>query len=483
MSCSPSPPRVRERIPRHENEFHRYRASKSCRRRRRVVKDYLRFDAKTPHLAVRVSAESKYFVFQKRLEGGGQYRTTLGRFPALTAAKATQAAKVLAGKIAAGDDLLAERAARKAKRDRAQAHGAFTLERFISEWETAAPKSELRPGYVKATAGGLRRVYAKLLDQPATSISAGQLEDGWKSLADDLPAAARAARTRVRTLYSWGVKTWRIEHDPTGRTVLETKPKKPRQVFLTGDEARKVWEAAGRIAPPYGPAIRLLLATAVRLREATGARWSEFNTDLSEWTIAGDRMKVGEPHVVWLPPPVREMLAGLPQFAGSDLVFTNGKREIAGFTALKRKLDKALEGSGVKEFTFHDFRRSVTTWLVRAKVADSIVADRLLAHTKLAGVSAVASTYNIYDFETERRVALERWVDFLVGGEAETSASAPLMLPAPSPTSATLARSGREARHPRRSFTVRVVKDRKRRRRSGGGDSLTYFTDHESTWT
>ena len=181
------------------------------------------------------------------------------------------------------------------------------------------------------------------------------------------------------------------------------------------------------------PSIKLLLATAVRLREATGARWSEFNADLSEWTISGDRMKVGEPHVVWLPPPVREMLAGLPRFTGSDLVFTNGKREITGFTALKRKLDKALEGSGVKKFTFHDFRRSVTTWLVRAKVADSIVADRLLAHTKLAGVSAVASTYNIYDFEVERRAALERWVDFLVGEEGETRASEPLMLPAPSP--------------------------------------------------
>jgi Phage integrase family len=235
---------------------------------------------------------------------------------------------------------------------------------------------------------------------------------------------------------------------------LETKPKKPRQVFLTGDEARKVWEAAGRIAPPYGPAIRLLLATAVRLREATGARWSEFNADRSEWTISGDRMKVGEPHVVWLPPPVREMLAGLPRFAGSDLVFTNGKQEIAGFTALKRKLDKALEGAGVKEFTFHDFRRSVTTWLVRAKVADSIVADRLLAHTKLAGVSAVASTYNIYDFEAERRVALERWVDFLIGGEAETSVSAPLMLPAPSSTSATLAEVVDEEETPQTGPTV-----------------------------
>jgi hypothetical protein len=54
--------------------------------------------------------------------------------------------------------------------------------------------------------------------------------------------------------------------------------------------------------------------------------------------------------------------------------------------------------------------------LVRNGV-DSIVADRLLAHTQLANISAVASTYNIYGFEAERRAALEKWVDFLTSGE------------------------------------------------------------------
>ena len=128
----------------------------------------------------------------------------------------------------------------------------------------------------------------------------------------------------------------------------------------------------------------------------------------------------------------RGILAGLRQFTGSDLVFTaDGRRAATGFTSLKQQLDGALSDATVKEFTFHDFRRSATTWMVRTKAADSIVADRLLAHTGLARVSPVASTYNLYDFETERKAALERWVAFLVDGEAATGASAPPMLPAP----------------------------------------------------
>ena len=71
-------------------------------------KDYLRFDTGKPHLAVRVAAKSKRFVFQRRQEGGGQYRKTLGKFPTLTTTKARQAAEVLAGKVAAGADLREE---------------------------------------------------------------------------------------------------------------------------------------------------------------------------------------------------------------------------------------------------------------------------------------------------------------------------------------------------------------------------------------
>ena len=269
-----------------------------------------------------------------------------------------------------------------------------------------------------------------LLDQPAASITPEQLEGVWKSLTD-LPSAAHVAGARACTLYRWALKTRRLENDPTQRTVLAEKPGK-RQNFLTGEEARVVWRAAGSLPAPYGPLIKLLLASAVRLREAAEAPWTEFSGDLAEWTISRERMKLNEVHVVWLPLPVREMLDGLPRFLSTDLVFTSdGRRAVTGFTDLKKRLDKALESSGVKPFRLHDFRRSVTTWLVRDGT-DPIVADRLLAHSGLPGVSSVASTYNVYKYEAERRAALERWVNFLVGEEVQTSSIPPqLLLPAP----------------------------------------------------
>jgi integrase len=394
------------------------------------LKDYLVFDNKTPYLAVRVGVGSKRFVFQSRIAGSGQYRQSLGKFPALTTDNARELVKVLVGRIASGEDPRAEKAARKAKQVQARVDDVLTLGDLIDHWEKAH-RPIRRPNYIKMTLAGLRRVYKPLLDRPAASITIEQIEKCREPLADR-PASARAAGRGIEILRRWGVKKLKLAIDLTERLDLGKTPRR-RQIFLTGEEARIVWKAAGTLPSPYGIFVRFLMSSLLRLREAAGSRWSEFSPDLSELTIPGERMKEGEIHVVWLPPIMREMLRGLPQFAGSDFVFAaDGKRPIGGFSYLKKQLDKALAGAAVKPFTFHDLRRSGTTWLVR-NGTDSIVADRLLAHVGLAKISAVASTYNLYDFEAERKAALERWVDFLIGEEVETSASARLMLPAPDP--------------------------------------------------
>jgi integrase len=399
-------------------------------------KDYWRFDSETQGWGVRVSTASKIFYYQER-DGRGQLRERIGPFPALTTAEARKIVKTLAGKVAAGVDLRVEKAAKKAKLVQTRADDSFTLGDLISAWEEEAHRSKRRLRYIKATAGGARNTFARLLDRPAASITPEQLEGVWKSLTK-LPAAAHAAGARARTLYRWALKTRRLENDPTQRTLLVEKPGK-RQNFLTGEEARVVWRAAGTLPAPYGQLIKLLLASATRLRETAEALWTEFSRDLAEWTISRERMKINEAHVVWLPRAVREMLAELPRFSSTDFVFTSdGRRAVTGFSDLKKRLDKALEGSGVKPFRLHDFRRSVTTWLVRGGT-DPIVADRLLAHTGLARISSVASTYNVYQYEAERRAALERWVGFLVGEEVEMSSnqSSQLALPPPEPTTPT----------------------------------------------
>ena len=396
-----------------------------------AVPPWLIFSPRDPAEGHAVRTASFHFVFQRRAGNGRQYRQTLGKFPALNVVEARKLAKELSVKLDKGVDLRGEKTARKVKRDRARADAGYTFRDLILDWE-ASPNSKRRLSYVKGTADGLRRAYKPLLDRPATSIALEQLEEVWESLAD-LPAAANAAAERVRTLCRWGVKTKKLSVDPTQGVDLPEKPGK-RTHAPTGAEARKIWAAAWTLSARDRAAICLLQSSLLRRVEAFGALEPEFSGGYSKFSPSPQRMKMGRAFIVWLPPVMQKMLAELPKFEGCDHLFSHdGRKPLTGYSGLKKRLDKALEGSGVRPFRLHDLRRSGVTWMAENGVS-SIVADRLLGHASLKNISPTADIYNVYEFAAERKAALEQWANFLTGEEeVSSSQSPPLMLPAPDP--------------------------------------------------
>jgi integrase len=392
-------------------------------------KDRFYFDAGMPNLGVRVSARSRRFVFQRRAGDGSHYRQTLGKFPALNVVEARKLAKELSVKLDKGIDLRAKRAGRKARRDQAVADADFTLERLLGDWiEVHRPLR--RPSYVNRMEDAVRRIFASLCAEPAASITNAQIETCLKPFTDR-PAAGRAAGEMIQTLRKWGGRKGKLSFDSTKQLDLPEKSKM-RQHCPTGEEARAIFRAARSLSPRLATYVRALQGTLVRRSEMANARRRQFSPDWSEWTVPGEIMKEGETHVVWVPPVLRKMLAELPQFKDSDLLFSaDGLKPLTGFSSLKKQLDKALKDSGVRPFTLHDFRRSGTTWLVR-NGTDPIVADRLLAHAGLEKIGPSAANYMTYRHENERRIAIERWVDYLAGAEAEVSPDpSPPLLPAP----------------------------------------------------
>ncbi len=160
-----------------------------------------------PNLAVRVSARSRRFVFQRRAGDGSHYRQTLGKFPALNVVEARKLAKELSVKLDKGIDLRAKRVGRRAKRDQAVTDADRTLARLLAYW-VEANRPLRRPSYVHGMRDGVGRVFAQLLRKPAASITNEQIEACLEPLADR-PAAARAAGERIQTLRRWsGKKGW-----------------------------------------------------------------------------------------------------------------------------------------------------------------------------------------------------------------------------------------------------------------------------------
>jgi integrase len=395
-------------------------------------KDSFGFDIETSHFALRVTYESKVFYFHHR-DKKGPFRKKLGNFPDISAKAARALVDGLNGDVARGVDLRALEEAKRAPEPLPASPGpglyALTLGQLLESWATTITKDR-RQSYVETTVADLKRAfgparppdYLPVVDllalpiDPATNAEIEAQIEGRLEALDDRPAARRVAIQKLRSLCRWGVKRKKIGADPTATIDLGDKSQK-RDVHLTGEEARLVWRVAGTLPSPYGQAIRYLMASGLRLREAIESRRSEFSPDFSEHLVGAERMKEGQAHIVFLPPALRQMLRELTPHQGSDLLFTrDGKTPVSGVSHLKGRLDRALAKSGaaIKPFRFHDLRRTITTCLVRSGV-NAIVADRLLAHK---GLGEIAATYNIYNYQEERKAALEKWIDFLTDGEA-----------------------------------------------------------------
>jgi integrase len=133
--------------------------------------------------------------------------------------------------------------------------------------------------------------------------------------------------------------------------------------------------------------------------------------DAKQWVIPAELSKNGKPHVVPLNDFALRLLVNIPRCAGGecDWVFTTtGRSPISGFSKALRHVHAKSETFG---WRFHDLRRTATTSMARLGVLPH-VAEKILNHTS-GIVSGIAAVYNLFQYQDERREALDKWGRFL----------------------------------------------------------------------
>jgi integrase len=226
----------------------------------------------------------------------------------------------------------------------------------------------------------------------------------------------------IRRLFNWAIGTtdYGLVANPcdqlsTGDLIGE---KASRERTLSDAEIKALWVASEKMGYPYGQLYRVLLLTGLRLGEACGARWSEFDFDRKEWTVPASRMKKtkngAKAHIVPITDALQEVLDSVPRFHSGDYLFSNsyGKSSLQSnfFSKPKERLDKLMaeELGELEDWRNHDTRRTVKTNMERLRIPEP-VSEAVLAHTK-KGISAV---YGRYGFEDEKRFALDAWAQRL----------------------------------------------------------------------
>lgn len=229
-------------------------------------------------------------------------------------------------------------------------------------------------------------------------------------VADGTPTQANRARAALSRFLNWCVERTYIEHSPCQGTPKPAK-ENPRDRVLRDDEIEKIYAVCNDFCYPFGPLFQILLLTAQRRGEVAAMRWSELDLKNKTWTIPKERAKNGKAHIVPLSAPVIAILEGIPRFLHSDFVFTTtGKTPVSGQGKYKYRLDEIL---GVTDWVFHDFRRTAASGMARLEVPPYVV-EKILNHVSgtFAGVLGV---YNQYGYDREKREALNKWADYVIG--------------------------------------------------------------------
>ena len=228
------------------------------------------------------------------------------------------------------------------------------------------------------------------------------------------PSLANHVHKGLSTLFKWCVRPtigYLTESPMNG--IEKPAAEIERDRVLTDAELAAVWRATAELGFPFGPAVRLMIATAQRRDEVGGMMWSELDIPGRRWVIPAERSKNGRPNIVPLTDLAIAALHEIPSRAveGCDYVFTtNGTSPASGYSRAKRRLDTLMSGlcqQSLENWTFHDLRRTVATNLAQMGVAQHVI-ERLLNHLprQLRGVARI---YNRYEYLEERRTALMAW--------------------------------------------------------------------------
>ncbi len=310
-----------------------------------------------------------------------------------------------------GRDLVATRRAEQAAEEKAE-RAARTVRQVVEEYIEKVVKPHQRTWY--DTELRLKNhVLPTLGERDIRTITRGDISQLLDHLehVKGLTKQVNLVRSTLRSMFKFAIEREYREDDPAGGTSHRRKLDVSRERTLTNDEIKAVWIAAGELPVLGKVLVRSLFLTACRLNEIRMAAPSEISESL--FVIPGSRAKTGRDHVVPLVDEAVALFGELPRVSKQFLFSTNGVAAWAGHTRTKTALDEAC---GVKDWTYHDIRRTVRTKMAELRIPDAI-AERCIAH---AVGTSVSRTYDRHEYLAEKTEAFQTWTNCLMAivGEA-----------------------------------------------------------------
>lgn len=368
---------------------------------------------------VRVSyGGKKAFVVRYRVNGRLR-RLTLGPYPDLSLAEARRKARMVMGDVAHGDDPAQDKQARRE---------AETFKGLVKAYLEVAEKRH------RSWKEEKRIIDKDLLPEFGFRLLADIRRRDVRELVEAIARKRKAPVMANRTLgvlsrmFNFALDREWIEASPATR-IPEPGEERSRDRVLGDDELRELWvnleslakqvepaddddskgdgEKKPHITPATAQAFQVQLLTAQRPGEVRSMRWADVDLEKGWWSIPGAVAKNGQAHRVPLTKTAVEILKPRLKAAGEDAIFVFENCRGAGSVAHRgKKAASVLCKSLTFEFRAHDLRRTAATRMAEAGVPRDHIA-KVLNHVE--GGPAATRVYDRYDYDSEKRQALERW--------------------------------------------------------------------------
>lgn len=377
-------------------------------------------------------AGKKVYIVQYRMHGGRAakvQRYTIGAHGVFTPATARAEAERLMRMVAQGTSPADEK-----HRLRNEAS-----ELAFSAYADVFLKLEVKKNWPRAYdfVESALRLHAKprFKNTPLPQIGPQRLTRFFDDL-PDMPGLRRNVYAVLRRMFRWAKGRGDIAINPMADFDGPPAPAS-RDRWLSEDDLATFLKSTSKLTSPFGPFCRLLLILGQRRNEVSDMDWRELDRANRVWIIPPARSKNKVEHLVALSDYAIDELdahAGAEKWPKRGNVFTsNGSTPISGFSKLKKKLDKEMldlvkqddPQADIDAWRLHDLRRSAATHMQRLGIPNEHIEA---VQNRLAGRSkpGAGKAYLLYEFEPEKRRALDKWGAFLASLLADKNNVVPL---------------------------------------------------------
>jgi integrase len=369
-----------------------------------IVKDGWHADGGGLYLRISDGGRRRRWVY-RFVRGGKTTEIGLGAASAVSLAKARQEARRLREQVGGGLNPIAER--RHNEREQANKKTFGEVAGLVLERNAKSGRSE---SSLESWRRSFSRDCAKIAALDVAEVSTIDVRDAAMPLIEaGNYVTARRTLSRIADTLAYAIAhEWREKANVAEwRNIKAVIPERPngdrRHPMLPWPEA-PAFVAALRETETMGARLLEFIAlTAVRLTEARGALWPEFDLEGALWTVPGSRMKRRVEFKVPLSDSAVALVAELQAHRQTGPVFPISRNRVWWEC-------KVLAPTA----SVHGLRATFRSWAADRGVDDAL-AEMCLSH---GPGDATKAAYNRADMVERRRKVMQAWSDFLDGKQA-----------------------------------------------------------------